>query len=592
MRAGTTTGSRADREAADGSADAVRTEQGRLETVDATRVAALADPATPPRPDVARPERRAVIAALGAGLVAAACAPEAPAEPVPPAVPPAGTPSPPAAPVVTVPPTPVDQARLLARRATFGATPAVLARIQALGTRAWTEEQLAPWSLPDAEGRLGAFPTLRQNNWQNDAVRANDSNDLFAQLDHATLLRAVYSERQLYEVMCDFWTNHLNVWRNADWITQLKTLDNEQVVRTHALGRFSDLLMASAKSPAMLVYLDNYQSRGEPGQQPNENYGRELCELHTLGIVNGEHVYDEADILGVAKVLSGWNINWTDGNAKFTFQWNHWNHCREAVSILGGAWSRPARPNWGDYNVNGQADGESLIRFLARHPSTARHLCFKLVRRFVTDAPPMGLVDRLAAVYSANDTAIVPVLRELFASPEFAASGAEKVKRPLDWLYSSLRVTRAQIHDAPRGQASSRLRSGQAALGQALHERQSPDGYPDRAANWVSADGLLKRWEYGAKLARNQVTDANAAEKVFVDAAALVPVPTPPTNAGLLSAMAESTFQITIGAGDVTAICTALRVPVDAASTTITTNATLLQAAVGLLLAHPQFQRR
>jgi len=533
--------------------------------------------------------RRTLLAAVGVGAVAAACTPAvetpAPAAPVSDAPPQLNQPTPP-------PPTPVEHARLLARRATFGATAAVCDRIRAIGAAAWIDEQLAPASLPDAEGRLGAFPTLRQSNAQNDALRSMDSNQLFFELDHATLLRAVYSERQLYEVMCDFWTNHFNVWRNADWITQLKTVDNEQVIRPHALGKFSDLLMASAKSPAMLVYLDNYQSRGDPGYQVNENYGRELCELHTLGIVNGEQVYNEQDVLGVAKVLSGWNINWTNDANKFTFLFADWHHCRDAVSILGGQWSCPARPTWHDYSRNGLGDGESLIRFLARHPSTARHICYKLARRFVADAPPMGLVDRLAGVYSANDTAIVPVLRELFNSAEFAASAAQKVKRPIDWLYSALRVTNAQVHDAPRGQASSRLRSAASALGQPLNERVSPDGYPERAAYWVSADGLLKRWEYGAKLGRNLLTDANAAEKVVIDPFALLPSPLPATNRELLVAISERSFQIGLSTADQNAICTALRIQPDAAVTTFATDAGLLQGTIGLLLAHPQFQLR
>jgi uncharacterized protein (DUF1800 family) len=530
--------------------------------------------------------RRAVIGAMGvagAGLLAAACAP--PDTPAPAPMPAVNPPTP-------VPPTPVDQARLLARRATFGATAPVLARIQALGVNGWLDEQLAPWSLPDAEGRLGAFPTLRQTNSQNDAVRATDQNDLFYQLDHATLLRAVYSERQLYEVMCDFWTNHFNIWRSADWLTHLKTVDNERVIRPNALGKFSDLLMGSAKSPAMLVYLDNYQSRGEPGQQVNENYGRELCELHTLGIVNGQQAYNENDILGVAKVLSGWNINWTNGATKYDFLFADWWHSRDAVSILGGQWSCPARPTWQDYSRNGLGDGESLIRFLAAHPSTARHICFKLVRRFVSDVPPMSLVDRLSGIYTANDTAIVPVLRALFTSPEFAASANLKIKRPIDWLYSSLRVTRASIHDAPRGQASSRLKSAEAALGQSLNERVSPDGFPEKAAYWVSADGLLKRWEYGAKIARNAITDATAAEKVAVDVLSLLPSPLPGTNRDVINTMAESTFQISISTSDQNAICTALRIAPDAAVTTLATDAALVAAAVGLLLAHPQFQHR
>lgn len=563
--------------------------------VDAVTTDAVVTAAAPTEAASTTTERRAMLAAAaaGVGLLAAACVPAAdPGGASAPIVsPPPTTPPPPTIPPPPVPPT-LAQARLLAGRATFGATAAVVNRIISLGTNAWVDEQLDPAGLPDAEGRLGAFTTLRQTNSQNEMIRNTDQNQLFYELDHATLLRGVFSERQLYEVMCDFWSNHFNIWRNSSYLTQLRTVDNEQVIRPFALGKFSDLLMASAKSPAMLVYLNNYESRGDPGRQVNENYGRELLELHTLGIVNGAQVYSEVDILGAAKVLSGWSINWTNGATKYDYVFNASYHSREAVSILGGAWTCPARPTSADYRANGMADGESLIRFLAHHSATARYICFKLARRFVGDDPPMGLVDRLAQVYTANDTAIAPVLRELFRSAEFAASGNSKVKRPIDWLYSALRATGASVVDAPRGQASSRLRSAADALGQPLNERVTPDGYSEKAADWIAADGLLKRWEYGAKISRNQITDSNSTEKVAINVLGLVPAPLPPTNRALVAAIANNNFQVTISSSDETAICTALSINPDAAVTTLATDATKLQTTVGLLLGHPQFHRR
>jgi uncharacterized protein (DUF1800 family) len=486
----------------------------------------------------------------------------------------------------------VGAARHLANRATFGATAATVDRIRRRGAAAWLDEQLSPGKLTDAESRLTTYATLRQTNAQNDAVRSSDEELLFAELDHATLQRAVYSERQLYEVMCDFWTNHLNIWRRAKWLTQLKTLDNEQVVRRHALGRFADLLMASAKSPAMLVYLDNFASEGQPGKQVNENYGRELLELHTLGIVDGTHVYSEADVLGVSKVLSGWSINWDDNANRYTFRFSEWWHCRDAVSILGGAWSRPSRANYQDRVANAQRDGESLLNFLARHPSTARNLASKLARRFVADKPPPALVDRLAATYLSNDTAIAPVLRQLFLSAEFNAAVGQKVKRPQDWLYSALRTTRAQIDPAPKGVASSRLRSASLALGQPLFERVSPDGWPDRATHWVAADGLLKRWEHAAKLARNRITDDASPEKVVVDVMALMPSTLPGTVRELLVAVAGTTFQFDLPAADADAIAAATRLSPTGPATGLTADLNLLQNAVGLLMSHPAFQRR
>ncbi|MCB1256491.1 MAG: DUF1800 domain-containing protein [Microthrixaceae bacterium] len=519
------------------------------------------------------------LAGIGAvGAVAAACVP-------PPSQVPPGNSTPP---TPTQPLAPLAAAQHLARRATFGATQGDVQRIRSMGTAAWLDQQLSRSGLVGADNMLSGYVTLTNTNEQNYQVKKNEGDRIYDELDHATLIRAVYSQQQLYEVMCDFWTNHFNIWRRADWLVHLKTRDNESVIRKYALGKFSDLLMASAKSPAMLVYLDNYQSRGEPGQQVNENYGRELLELHTLGIIDGTHVYSEADIVGVAKVLSGWGISW-DAGSLHDFRFNYWNHNRDAVSILGGAWKRPARPNWGDYNVNGLADGESLIRFLARHQSTARHLATKLARRFVSDFPSPALVQRLASVYLANDTAIAPVLRELFLSPEFNASANQKVKRPVDWMISALRSTGATVPTAASGKAAKDLRKISAGLGQPLFERVSPDGWPEAARYWVGSDGLLKRWEYGASLARSTGEDA---EKVKVNLTALLPTQLPSSSADLVTWLGTERFQLPITSGDAAAICTAIGVTPTGAAGQIASNAKQLQGCVALLLAHPAFQRR
>lgn len=536
-------------------------------------------------PDTFAASRRTALVAAGTGLIAAACT----APPKPPAT--TRPPTPPTT-VPTGPPATRAAARHLANRATYGATAATVARIEQLGATRWIDEQLAPSALPDAEARLAGYVTLRQTNAQNDSVRTTDESLLLAELDHATLLRGVHSERQLFEVMCDFWTNHLNIWRRAKWLSQLKTVDNEQVVRRHALGRFSDLLMASAMSPAMLVYLDNFASQGQPGKQVNENYGRELLELHTLGIHDGVPAYAESDVVGVAKVLSGWSINWDSGAARYSFRFSEWWHCREPVSVFGGAWSRPSRADYHDRVANAFGDGQSLIRYLARHPSTARHLATKLARRFVADEPPPALVDRLAATYLAHDTAIAPVLRQLLLSTEFQASAGQKVKRPQDWLYSALRATRAQVHPAPKGAAATRLRSAASTLGQPVFERMSPDGWPERAGYWVAADGLLKRWEHAAKLARNTITDPGSAEKVAVDVVALLPPTLPATVRELLAHLAAEVCQYDLSSPDADAIATAARLEPTGPAASLAGNEELLRNALGLLLAHPSFQRR
>jgi len=348
------------------------------------------------------------------------------------------------------------------------------------------------------------------------------------------------------------------------------------------------MLLASARSPAMLVYLDNYVSNAFSTQGVNENWGRELLELHTLGIIDGQQVYTEADVRGVARIMSGRTINWTAGANQFTYVFNQGYHSREAVSILGGGWSRPARAN----GSTGEADGDSLLSYLARHPSTARYISWKLCRRFVADVPPAALVDRLAAVYTANDTAIAPVLRALFLSPEFQASQGQKVKRPIEWLYSSLRCTNAAVNPLPSGHASQRLRDTGLALGQPLNERTTPDGYPEKAVDWVSAEGLLKRWEYGARLARNRLTDTAPAEKVVVDLTTLLPNPLPATVRDLIVVLADTVFQYPLSATNADTIATSIGQTPTAAATTLSTNTAALQAAVGLLNSHPSFQRR
>lgn len=519
--------------------------------------------------------RRAVLgaAAAGAGLVAAACTPPPDRS--------AGGTGPPAAPV----PPELATARLLARRATMGATQAVVERILAIGAAAWVDEQLGA-GLPDAEALVAGYGTLTATDAANDALRSDEAR-LFGELDHATLLRSVYSGRQLYEVMCHFWSSHLNVWRRMSWMTHLRTSYEREVIRTHALGRFADLLLASARSPAMLVYLDNYRSDAYASRGVNENYGRELLELHSLGIIDGDHAYTEADVRAVAKVMSGWTINWDAGAARHSYRFAPWMHSREALSVLDGAWSRPAR-TYGQ----GEADGVSLVIFLARHPSTARYVCWKLVRHFVDDDPPRALVDRLAAVYLANDTAIAPVLRALLLSEEFAMSAGRKVSRPFEWMTSALRATRAAIDTDPVGHAAERLRLATDGLGQPLHERHTPDGWPDRAVDWISAEGLLKRWEFAARLARNQLTDTAQAQRVTVDVTSLVPNPLPATARDALVAVADRTLQYPLTPADADSIATAANVSPTGPAAALTGSPTAWAMALGLLMAHPTFLDR
>lgn len=385
----------------------------------------------------------------------------------------------------------------LISRATFGWTPQTERDVLDQGWQAWLDAQLAPATIADTKVTrlLSGYRTLTNSNWQN-YVFLDSSDDawhrLLTERAHATLLRAVYSRRQLYEVMVEFWTNHFNINLDEAEGDHTITVDNREVARAHALGRFADLLQASAHSPAMLVYLDNAVSNANSEEGVNENYGREVLELHTMGIIDGEHEYTEADMRGVALVLSGWSVN--DNTGQHVFQFRNGFHHRGPVSILGGAWSTPGRQG-----AAGLQDGVDLLNFLARHPATARYLSWKLCQRFVADSPPPALVNSAAQVYLANDTAIAPVLRHLFHSPEFAAAARNKVRRGFETMVAYARAMGGTVDPDPMSDIAHHLHGygwGMLdRLGQRLWGRTTPDGYPDTAPDWISADGLLRRWD-------------------------------------------------------------------------------------------------
>lgn len=423
----------------------------------------------------------------------------------------------------------------LISRATFGWTPELEREVKGMGWSAWLDQQLDADGIDDGaiEAVLAGYRTLQNTNQANHVIMDTEEDGLRLlrrELCHSTFLRALHSRRQLHEVMVDFWTNHFNVFLYDSGYEHLLTVDNRTVARGHALGRFADLLSASAHSPAMLVYLDNARSNANSADGVNENWGRELLELHTLGIIDGEHVYTEADVVGVAKVMSGWSVNITDDLDIFRFR-SSWHHTG-AISLLGGQWSCPAHSA-----AAGQQYGESLIQFLAHHESTARYVSWKLVKRFVSDTPPPALVDALAQVYLDNDTAIAPVLRHLFHSPEFAASSGAKLRRGLEILAATCRVIDAQVDPDPMGDAADGIHGeGWGALfrlGQPLFGHRNPDGFSDDGADWLSADGLLRRWDICGSIAQNWYEP-----DVTADPLALLPDPPPPTAGKLLDAMA------------------------------------------------------
>ena len=378
---------------------------------------------------------------------------------------------------------PADAELHLLNRLTWGPRPGELKRLRDLGAEAFLDEQLHFERLDDgdADVRLAEFPILAMNRrtlygLQNAQGRARRA------LVRGMLERAVYSERQLLERMVEFWSDHFNV--PSDFDNTLNLVVFQQDVRRHALGRFRDLLAATAKSPAMLYYLDNYVNVKE---RPNENYARELLELHTLGVDGG---YTEQDVKATARAFTGWTIH---DRTETGFYFDDSEHDTDAKKVLGR--DLPAG--------RGLEDGLHVLGILADHPATARFVCRKLCVRFVSDAPPESLVDRLADVWAATGGEIKPVLRALFLSEEFKASAGQKLRRPLDFFVGALRASGTRVRE---WWLTEELLE---ALGQTPYGWHPPDGYPDVAAAWLSANGLLTRWNTAMRLTHGALSDAD-----------------------------------------------------------------------------------
>jgi uncharacterized protein (DUF1800 family) len=357
----------------------------------------------------------------------------------------------------------------LLRRTTYGPTDELRAQVRGIGIPAWLTRQLAPAAIPDPGGDAVArlYPELRFSAAQaRRAFTTGREVDRFQRmLGAAHLGRAVWSSRQLQEVMVGFWSEHLNITVPNEKSWESRHLFDRAVVRRHALGRFEDMLIASAEHPAMLAYLDNRDSTGE---DPNENYARELLELHTVGVGGG---YTERDVKQAALLLTGWQV--TDGVARYVPA----RHYAGPVRIMGFRHPNTTR-------AGGRAAAAAFLRYLAGHPSTARFLARKLAVRFVSDDPPAALVDRLARTYLDGRTAIPPVLVALFGSPEFAASAGQKLRTPLERLVAAARVLDVAPGNDPDGLLDLYWmldESGNLPLNWPL-----PNGYPDVASAWQS----------------------------------------------------------------------------------------------------------
>ncbi len=458
------------------------------------------------------------LAALCACASSAARAPRvatAPAAPSPKAV--AETP---ARPKTVVDPSPsataLADARHLLNRFAFGPRPGEVERVARGGTERWLAEQLAgPAESPLLEAALvphrAAFvpPAQLVDDWLGDGWESETRTmkelreeakphyrEHVERLATAELTRDILSRRQLEAVMTDFWANHFNVFAAKGFVRLFEGDYLERAIRPHALGKFSDLLLATARHPAMLLYLDNAESRREPtavvakgkrGRGLNENYARELLELHTLGVDGG---YTQADVLAVARILTGWSVTRINEGG-FDFVFRKPAHDSGEKTVLGEEFP----------GGQGEAEGLRLLALLARHPATAKHLARQLCARFVSDDAPASCVAAATAAYLGSDGDIRTVLRAITDDPSFwaAAARGRKLKTPLELLASAARALDAR----PDGTLA--LSKTMARLGEPLLQERVPTGYPDSEPEWASGGGMLARMTFASELGAGNV---------------------------------------------------------------------------------------
>ncbi|MFZ1059426.1 MAG: DUF1800 domain-containing protein [Candidatus Rokuibacteriota bacterium] len=459
---------------------------------------------------------RVTLASLGV-LALAACSGVTAAAP-PPVVPASS----PAAVQITLPASPLmEEQKILhvLNRLGYGPRPGDVERVEGMGLAAYLQQQLYPEAIPDraVEQKLKNLttltmtsaelmkefpqpdPKLRQKIATGELSRA-EMMEMFppekrpiriiGELQSAKLIRAIESERQLEEVMVDFWFNHFNVFAGKGAVKWMLVSYERDAIRPHALGKFRDLVLATARHPAMLFYLDNWMSvksdfPSRPGGKGpkglNENYARELMELHTLGVDGG---YTQKDVVEVARCFTGWTIDRPREGGGFVFR--PLAHDNGEKVVLGHR--IPAG--------GGKTDAESVIDILVRQPSTAKFIATKLARRFIADEPPPALADRVADTFTRTDGDIRAMLVTIITSAEFFAADTyrAKIKKPFELVASAVRAVGGTTSGSPA------LSRAVAQIGEPLYAFQPPTGYPDIAEAWVNTGALLNRMNFALGL--------------------------------------------------------------------------------------------
>lgn len=401
-------------------------------------------------------------------------------------------------------------------RLSFGLSPGDIEQIQSIGIDAYIQSQLSPESIPESPQitrqldqwrtlKLTPVQLLRQYKPRHKEQRSEEERQKarqkarqpLQQAIQARLLRAIASRRQLQEVMVDFWFNHFNLFVKKGEVQFWVGVYEQQAIRPYALGRFRELLAATVHHPAMLVYLDNWLNTApnSPGAKGkfrgiNENYARELMELHTLGVDGG---YTQDDVIALAHILTGWGLD-LDGNKGNSngFYFDSNRHDYSDKVLLGQR-----------IKGNGVAEVEEAIDSLASHPATARYISYKLAQYFVADEPPSGLVKGLAQEFLQTEGDIRAVLETLFQSPEFlqANNYGRKFKTPYHYIISAVRATGTKEPNLQR--ISGMLNQ----LSMPLYNCATPEGYKNTQEAWLSPDGMLRRVSLATTIAQGGLGD-------------------------------------------------------------------------------------
>ena len=531
--------------------------------------------------------------------------------------------------------TPRDSALHALNRLAYGPRPGEVDRVAADGVMRWVDRQLSPRKIDDGPlaARERRFKILdydagelarvyvdaqRERREQKRAAATDSMTEkpeqagpleqrgrrLGAEFQELAVIRAVLSERQLYEVMVDFWANHFNVFfaKGADRFLTPSYI--EQTIRPRALGKFADLLIATAESPAMLFYLDNWESVApgatppqamrlragplfgprpmfgrpplfDPGHDPmradslrrqalarvpkgiNENYARELLELHTLGVDGG---YTQQDVINVARIFTGWSVRRPQQGGDFEF--HDWAHDYGEKVVMGVMF--PAG--------HGRDEGVRLLKLLANYPATMHHVSRRLCQRFVNDDPPDGCVDDAVTAWKRSDGDIREVLRAIFRSPDFWApeNVRAKIKTPLEFVVSAARAVGGDPDTTPR------LAQVVARLGEPLFLHVAPDGYPEREDAWVNSGALLDRMNAAVALAAGRLPGVAVSLDSIVPATPDAERLIAQANAAVLSGtMSENTKQV-------------IRRQISDISDPLQARA----LAIGLAIGGPEFQRQ